>query len=57
MPEPRAALLADAWLQALGADVVRRALSRASIDEVKSVWRALPLGVVGVDGVGDRPPS
>ncbi len=48
--EARAAMLADAWLSSLGADVVRRALAQASADDVKETWRALPVGVV-VGGV------
>jgi AcrR family transcriptional regulator len=40
----RAELLADAWLQSLGADAVRRALERSPPDEVRSIWKSLPAG-------------
>jgi AcrR family transcriptional regulator len=43
--DTRASLLADAWLHGLAADVVRRALVRASIDDVRAAWRALPGGL------------
>lgn len=43
--QARAALVADLWLQALGADAVKRALGRASVDEVRAIWKALPLGL------------
>jgi AcrR family transcriptional regulator len=42
---PRAPLLADAWLTALAADVVRRALGGTSTEAVRAAWRALPGGV------------
>jgi len=41
----RASLLADAWLQSLAADVVRRAVVRTSPDAVRAAWRALPEGL------------
>jgi AcrR family transcriptional regulator len=41
----RASLLADAWLQSLAADVVRRACLRASVEAVRAAWRAVPEGL------------
>ncbi|HEY1099955.1 MAG TPA: TetR/AcrR family transcriptional regulator [Myxococcota bacterium] len=41
----RATLLADAWLQSLAADVVRRAVLRTSPEAVRAAWRALPEGL------------
>ncbi|MDP2342415.1 MAG: TetR/AcrR family transcriptional regulator [Deltaproteobacteria bacterium] len=41
----RASLIADAWLLTLAGDVVRRAIARSSVDEVRAAWRALPGGV------------
>jgi AcrR family transcriptional regulator len=43
----RGSLLADAWLNALAADVVRRALARAPTDVVRAAWRSLPGGIDG----------
>jgi AcrR family transcriptional regulator len=45
VPRARADLLADAWLQALAADVVRRAIDRVGIDAARAAWRDLPGGV------------
>lgn len=43
----RASLLVDAWLQALTGAVVRRALVRASEDDVRAAWKALLHGAPG----------
>jgi AcrR family transcriptional regulator len=47
VPRKRATLLADAWLHGLAADVVRRAIARSSIDEVRAAWHAVPCGIHG----------
>ena len=41
----RASLMADAWLLTLAADVVRRAIARSSIEDVRAAWRSLPAGL------------
>ena len=41
----RASLIADAWMLTLAGDVVRRAIARSSVDDVRATWRALPGGV------------
>lgn len=49
--EVRAGLLADAWLQSLSADVIRRGLATTSDDEVRAAWKALPTGLGDVTTV------
>jgi AcrR family transcriptional regulator len=53
VPRVRAGLLADAWLHGLAADVVRRAIARSGVDEVRAAWRAVPAGVGAPAGLVD----